>query len=94
MTERLGDHAALRVVADHNKIVRTQCEAHGGFEVELRGDGFLVAFPTPAAGVRCAVAHGLNHVVEGVRSLAAARSWSRRGACGASSEARRPRRPS
>jgi class 3 adenylate cyclase len=56
MTERLGDRAALRVVADHNRIVRTQCEAHGGFEVELRGDGFLVAFPTPSAGVRCAVA--------------------------------------
>jgi len=56
LTERLGDHAALRIVADHNKIVRTQCEAHGGFEVELRGDGFLVAFPTPAAGVRCALA--------------------------------------
>jgi class 3 adenylate cyclase len=56
MTERLGDHAALRVVADHNRIVRTQCTAHGGFEVELRGDGFLVAFPTPLAGVRCAVA--------------------------------------
>jgi len=56
MTERLGDHAALRVVADHNRIVRTQCQAHGGFEVELRGDGFLVAFPTPLAGVRCAVA--------------------------------------
>jgi class 3 adenylate cyclase len=56
MTERLGDREALRVVADHNKIVRAQCEAHGGFEVELRGDGFLVAFPTPAAGVRCAVA--------------------------------------
>jgi class 3 adenylate cyclase len=56
ITERLGDRGALRVVADHNKIVRAQCEAHGGFEVELRGDGFLVAFPTPAAGVRCAVA--------------------------------------
>jgi class 3 adenylate cyclase len=56
MTERLGDRAALRIVADHNKIVRTQCQAHGGFEVELRGDGFLVAFPTPLAGVRCAVA--------------------------------------
>jgi class 3 adenylate cyclase len=56
MTERLGDQAALRVVADHNRIVRTQCQAHGGFEVELRGDGFLVAFPTPLAGVRCAVA--------------------------------------
>jgi len=56
MTERLGDREALRVVEDHNQIVRTECEAHGGFEVELRGDGFLVAFPTPLSGVRCAVA--------------------------------------
>ncbi len=56
MMERLGDRDALRVVEDHNRIVRTQCDAHGGFEVELRGDGFLVAFPTPAAGVRCAIA--------------------------------------
>jgi len=56
MMERLGDRDALRVVEDHNRIVRTQCDAHGGFEVELRGDGFLVAFPAPLAGVRCAVA--------------------------------------
>jgi class 3 adenylate cyclase len=56
MTERLGDREALRVVRDHNKIVRAQCEAHGGFEVELRGDGFLVAFPSALAGVRCGVA--------------------------------------
>jgi class 3 adenylate cyclase len=56
MMERLGDHKALRIVEDHNTIVRTQCEAHGGFEVELRGDGFLVAFPTPQAGVRCGIA--------------------------------------
>jgi class 3 adenylate cyclase len=56
MMERLGDRAAHKVVADHNAIVRTQCEAHGGHEVELRGDGFLLAFPTPAAGLRCAVA--------------------------------------
>ncbi|MGI9591113.1 MAG: adenylate/guanylate cyclase domain-containing protein, partial [Myxococcota bacterium] len=56
MMERLGDRRALKVVEDHNHIVRTQCEAHGGMEVELRGDGFLVAFPTPMSGVRCAVA--------------------------------------
>jgi len=56
MMERLGDREALRVVEDHNRIVRTQCEAHGGFEVELRGDGFLVAFPEPLAGVRCGIA--------------------------------------
>ena len=44
------------MVEQHNSIVRTQCEAHGGFEIELRGDGFLVAFPTPQAGVRCGIA--------------------------------------
>ncbi len=52
----MGDRKALKVVEDHNRIVRTQCEAHGGFEVELRGDGFLVAFPTPQSGVRCGIA--------------------------------------
>ena len=56
MTERLGDRGALRVVRDHNAIVRSTCEAHGGVEVELRGDGFLVAFASALSGVRCAVA--------------------------------------
>jgi len=56
MMERLGDRKALKLVEAHNSIVRTQCEAYGGFEIELRGDGFLVAFPTPQAGVRCAIA--------------------------------------
>jgi len=56
MMERLGDRMALKIVEEHNAIVRSQCEAHGGFEVELRGDGFLVAFPTPQSGVRCGIA--------------------------------------
>ncbi len=56
MTERLGDRAALRVVEAHNAIVRENSEAHGGFEVELRGDGFLIAFPSASAGLRCGVA--------------------------------------
>jgi len=56
MTERLGDHEALRVVQAHNQVVRRQCDAHGGFEVELRGDGFLLAFPNPLSGVRCGIA--------------------------------------
>ncbi len=74
MMERLGDRQALKIVEDHNRIVRAQCEAHGGFEVELRGDGFLIAFPTPASGVRCAVAlqrgfeaYNLGHPEEPIR---------------------------
>jgi class 3 adenylate cyclase len=56
MTERLGDHAALKIVQAHNEIVRRECQAFGGFEVELRGDGFLVAFPSALSGVRCGIA--------------------------------------
>ncbi len=55
MTERLGDREALRIVQAHNEIVRRECTAHGGSEVELRGDGFLVAFPSALSGVRCGI---------------------------------------
>lgn len=56
MTERLGDHRAHRVIRIHNALVRRQIDAHGGLELELQGDGFLVAFADPAAAVGCAVA--------------------------------------
>jgi class 3 adenylate cyclase len=56
MTERLGDLAARKVIAQHNRIVRAQLAAHGGFEVELQGDGFLLAFPSARRGLRCAIA--------------------------------------
>jgi class 3 adenylate cyclase len=56
MTERLGDHAAHEVIRRHNAVVREQTSAHGGAEVELQGDGFLLAFGDAAAAVRCAVA--------------------------------------
>ena len=44
MLERLGDVAAHQLVQEHNSIVRDQTRAHGGHEVELRGDSFLLAF--------------------------------------------------
>ena len=56
MTESLGDLAAHRVVQAHNQIVREQTAAHGGREVELRGDGFLLAFPSARSAALCAVA--------------------------------------
>jgi class 3 adenylate cyclase len=56
MTERLGDREALKVVQAHNEVVRRECLAFGGFEIELRGDGFLVAFPSSLSGVRCGIA--------------------------------------
>lgn len=56
MTERIGDREAHRVIRAHNKIVREQLRAHAGIELELQGDGFLLAFADPLAALRCAIA--------------------------------------
>ena len=54
--ERLGDLKAHLVVQDHNRIVHEITAAHGGLEVELRGDGILLAFARPEQALHCAVA--------------------------------------
>lgn len=54
MTERLGDEAAHEVIKAHNQIVRRSVRKHRGQEVELQGDGFLLAFPEPSQALRCA----------------------------------------
>jgi class 3 adenylate cyclase len=56
MTERLGDLKAREVIRDHNRIVRENLAAHGGYEVELLGDGFLLAFQSARRGLLCAIA--------------------------------------
>jgi class 3 adenylate cyclase len=56
MTERLGDLKAREVIRDHNSIVREQLAKHGGYEVELQGDGFLLAFGSARQGLLCATA--------------------------------------
>jgi class 3 adenylate cyclase len=55
MTERLGDLRAHEVVKEHNRIVRERTTAHGGHEVELRGDGFLLAFASARRALHCAI---------------------------------------
>jgi len=55
MTERLGDLRAHEVIKEHNRIVRECTAGHGGHEVELRGDGFLLAFPSARRAVHCAI---------------------------------------
>jgi class 3 adenylate cyclase len=55
MTERLGDLRAREVIRDHNRIVREQLAAHGGYEVELQGDGFLLAFASARRALHCAI---------------------------------------
>ncbi|MGH7899136.1 MAG: adenylate/guanylate cyclase domain-containing protein, partial [Candidatus Binatia bacterium] len=56
MTERLGDERAHELMRQHNRIIREQIQAHGGFEVGAEGDGFMIAFSSARRGLRCAVA--------------------------------------
>jgi class 3 adenylate cyclase len=53
--ERLGDLKAREVIRDHNAIVREQLALHGGYEVELQGDGFLLAFGSARRALLCAI---------------------------------------
>ena len=54
MTQKLGDAQAHKIIKVHNKVVRDAVAAHQGQEVELQGDGFLLAFAESADALRCA----------------------------------------
>jgi class 3 adenylate cyclase len=56
MTEHLGDRAARALIQAHNAIIRKQIAVHGGFEVALEGDGFLLAFANAHQAIWCAIA--------------------------------------
>jgi class 3 adenylate cyclase len=55
MTERLGDQASRAVLHEHHRIVRDAVARHGGREVSVQGDGFMVAFGGAARALRCAI---------------------------------------
>ncbi len=54
MTERLGDQASRSVLREHHRIVREALARHGGREINVQGDGFMVAFGGVARALRCA----------------------------------------
>jgi class 3 adenylate cyclase len=55
MTERLGDQASREVLRQHHRIVRDAVARHGGREISVQGDGFMVAFGGVARALRCAI---------------------------------------
>jgi class 3 adenylate cyclase len=55
MTERLGDQMSRQLLREHHRIVRSLLERHGGREIKVQGDGFMVAFGGVARALRCAV---------------------------------------
>ncbi len=54
MTERLGDNRSREVLREHHRTVRELLGDHGGREVKVQGDGFMVAFASVARALRCA----------------------------------------
>ncbi|MCR6032515.1 adenylate/guanylate cyclase domain-containing protein [Nocardioides marmotae] len=54
LNDQLGDKAFVRLLARHDQLVRDRVARHGGHVVKTQGDGFMVAFPTAEAAVRCA----------------------------------------
>ncbi len=56
VVDRLGDHAYADFLRLHRRIVREQVRAHRAVEVNTWGDAFMLVFPSPCSGLRCAVA--------------------------------------
>lgn len=56
LNERLGDVRWLELLRTHNRLVRDQVQACGGFEVKSQGDGFMIAFPSARRAIECAQA--------------------------------------
>jgi class 3 adenylate cyclase len=55
LTERLGDRASRELLHEHHRIVREAVAQHGGREISVQGDGFMVAFGGAARALRCAM---------------------------------------
>jgi class 3 adenylate cyclase len=55
MMERLGERQAYELFRDHATIVRELVGARDGMVVKSQGDGFMTAFSSAHAGVRCAI---------------------------------------
>ncbi len=56
LMQAAGDERAQRIFQAHYRLLRDAVAANGGHEVKTLGDGLMVAFPSAADAVRCAVA--------------------------------------
>ena len=55
ITHGLGDEAAMRLLREHNTLVRSAVERHDGRVVKHTGDGYLVSFASCARAVQAAI---------------------------------------
>ncbi|MBM0126440.1 adenylate/guanylate cyclase domain-containing protein [Pimelobacter simplex] len=55
LNDRLGDATWVKVLAAHDRVLRTQIEKYRGQVVKTAGDGFMVAFRDTEAACRAAL---------------------------------------
>lgn len=55
MTQRLGDERAMKVLHEHNAIIRQALHGHQGREVKHTGDGIMASFRSPSRAVEYAI---------------------------------------
>ena len=67
LNEELGDDAWVRVLAEHDRIVRTAVSRQDGHVVKSQGDGFMVVFTSAQQAVDAAVTIQRNVTAGGGR---------------------------
>src|SRR5919205_1868775 len=55
LNERIGDRAWVRLIGNHDKLVRRHVNKHSGHVVKSQGDGFMIAFAQPEQAVQCSI---------------------------------------
>jgi adenylate cyclase len=53
LNERVGDRAWVKLIGEHDKLVRKLVKEHSGHVVKSQGDGFMIAFAHAKEAVRC-----------------------------------------
>lgn len=56
LLQELGGDAYVRALTEHRLLLRQAFTSHGGVEVEMQGDSFHFAFPSPRDAVGAAIA--------------------------------------
>jgi len=62
LNERIGDHAWVKLISSHDKLVQGLVRRRSGHVVKSQGDGFMIAFARAEQAVRCGldVQHALH----------------------------------
>jgi class 3 adenylate cyclase len=55
LLDTLGDEAAVQILRDHDRLVRSLLDTYSGREVKHTGDGFMLAFNSPPDALRFSV---------------------------------------